>query len=102
MSISANSPPETQRNRMKFRICQSNSILVGGLRAQRPDWLHAVGADELDVAECPVADAFDQVLAVAQWRHIRPAAILRFFFSAASPALIMRRKPADRAQTISP
>ena len=29
-----------------------------------------------------------------EWRHIRPAAILRFFFSAASPALMTRRTPA--------
>ena len=30
---------------------------------------------------------------LALWRHCRPAAILRFFFSASSPALISRRRP---------
>ncbi len=28
-----------------------------------------------------------------EWRHIRPAAILRFFFSAASPARMIRCDP---------
>ena len=64
MFISANSPPETQKKRTKLRICQSSSFSPAGLRAHAADRLHAVGADEHDVAELAVADPLDQLLAV--------------------------------------
>ena len=66
MSISANSPPETHKNFVKLRICQNSSFSVAAAAAQRADGFHAVGADQLDLAQLAVADPLDQLLAVAR------------------------------------
>ena len=76
--------PEEVKN---LRICQRRSFSLGpGFAGPRGRTAHPVGPNELDLSHRPSRIRRINSCLFLEWRHIRPAAIFRFFFSPASPA----------------